>query len=75
MGCIFSEMLKRQPLFVGKDGLKILTEIFCRRTLQLNSLCLPDGLDLLSKMLCLCPNSRISADEALDHPYFRPSAP
>jgi serine/threonine protein kinase len=28
MGCIFAEMLKRQPLFIGNDEPKILTEIF-----------------------------------------------
>ncbi|XP_045832197.1 cyclin-dependent kinase B1-1-like [Trifolium pratense] len=97
MGCIFAEMIKFQPLFIGNDGPKILTEIFCLLGMPTEenwpgvaSMCSfiefeafdppikpkdlaaefpklePDGLDLLSKMLCLCPNSRISAEEADD---------
>ncbi|XP_028795344.1 uncharacterized protein LOC114750873 [Neltuma alba] len=30
----------------------------------------PEGIDLLSQMLCLDPEGRISAEEALDHEYF-----
>ncbi|KAL9175748.1 hypothetical protein ABFS82_02G131800 [Erythranthe guttata] len=31
----------------------------------------PEGLDLLSRMLCIYPHKRITADEALQHPYLR----
>jgi serine/threonine protein kinase len=30
----------------------------------------PVGLDLLNKMLTFNPNSRISAEECINHPYF-----
>ncbi|CAJ2661671.1 unnamed protein product [Trifolium pratense] len=31
----------------------------------------PSGLDLLTSMLCLDPNKRITAEAALKHPYFK----
>jgi serine/threonine protein kinase len=31
----------------------------------------PLALDLLSKMLCLCPYKRITAREALKHDFFK----
>jgi len=31
----------------------------------------PDELDLLKKLLSLDPNARLTAEEALDHDYFR----
>lgn len=38
--------------------------------LQLSPTLDEDGLDLLSKMLVYNPRKRISADEALQHPWF-----
>ncbi len=34
-----------------------------------------EGLDLLTRLLTINPNNRISADEALDHDYFWKSKP
>jgi len=30
----------------------------------------PKAIDLLGKLLCFDPDARISAKEALDHPFF-----
>ena len=98
IGCIFAEMVKREPLFAGDSEIDQLFRIF--RTLGTpnnhvweNCESLPDykqkfpqwprqsladlvpglddaGLNLLEKMLIYNPSKRISAKQALCHPYF-----
>ncbi|CAM9416099.1 unnamed protein product [Ectocarpus sp. 13 AM-2016] len=99
-GCIFAEMLRRRPLFVGLDHIGVLTGIssligkptepdlwfVTNPRAKRCMLVLPDSppsnlgvefptassdaVDLLSRMLVLDPNERISAEEALEHPYL-----
>eukprot|EP00462_Mataza_sp_D1_P001375 CAMPEP_0175094316 /NCGR_PEP_ID=MMETSP0086_2-20121207/3520_1 /TAXON_ID=136419 /ORGANISM="Unknown Unknown, Strain D1" /LENGTH=70 /DNA_ID=CAMNT_0016367415 /DNA_START=383 /DNA_END=592 /DNA_ORIENTATION=+ len=38
--------------------------------IKIDNIMSPEGLDLLQKMLAFDPNRRISAREALRHPYF-----
>jgi serine/threonine protein kinase len=98
IGCIFAEMVTRQPLFPGDSEIDQLFRIFrmlgtpnqetwpgvsdypdykstfpqwkpeslAKHIKDLE----PLGLDLLQKMLVYEPSKRISAREALKHPFF-----
>ncbi|TFK57333.1 Pkinase-domain-containing protein [Heliocybe sulcata] len=104
VGCIFAELLLKEPLFQAKSELELISMIFKLlgpptssswpdyTTLPLaKSITLPPqqphgaalrqrfpyltnaGLDLLSKMLTYDPEQRITAEEAMQHPYFKES--
>lgn len=102
VGCIFAELMSKEPLFMGKNETDQITKIF-RLLGQPNSDTWPEFpslsnsklftnlaqpfstlrqkfrystencLDLLSKFLTYDPSRRITADEALKHPYFEES--
>ncbi|KAH9982650.1 Pkinase-domain-containing protein [Lactifluus volemus] len=99
VGCIFAELLLKEPLFQAKAEIELLSCIFkllgpptndswpeysslpLAKTISLPS---PQphqfrqkfpyltvaGIDLLSSLLTYDPERRISAEEALQHPYF-----
>eukprot|EP00026_Physarum_polycephalum_P003454 Phypoly_transcript_03465.p1 GENE.Phypoly_transcript_03465~~Phypoly_transcript_03465.p1 ORF type:complete len:338 (-),score=55.26 Phypoly_transcript_03465:176-1189(-) len=97
VGCIFAELMLRNPYFPGSSDIEQLSCIFsalgtpdeqiwpgvsslpdyvpynyCPPTpfRQLFSAASDDALDLLAEMLRYDPNKRISASDALKHPYF-----
>ncbi len=100
VGCIFAELLSKEPLFQAKSELDLISMIFkllgpptqlswpgyfslpLAKSISLPAPHLPTfrqrfphlsllGLDLLSELLCFDPEKRLTAEEALRHPYFR----
>ncbi|KAI9462389.1 Pkinase-domain-containing protein [Lactarius psammicola] len=99
VGCIFAELMLKEPLFQAKAEIELLSMIFKLLGSPTNdswpeysslplakSITLPSpqphqfrqkfpfltvaGIDLLSSLLTYDPERRISAEEALQHPYF-----
>ncbi|KAI5480188.1 cell division cycle 2-like protein [Pseudohyphozyma bogoriensis] len=103
IGCIFGELILKEPLLPGKGEIDQVSKIFkllgrpteemwpgfsklpnaknfniqaaqpystLRQTFKYLS---EQGLDLLSQLLAYDPEKRISAEEALKHPYFTES--
>ncbi|KAJ8515266.1 hypothetical protein ONZ45_g7299 [Pleurotus djamor] len=102
VGCIFAELLMKEPLFQAKGEIELLAMIFkllgppthmswpdytslpLAKTLSLPSPQPPQfrqkfphltsaGIDLMMAMLSYDPEQRITAEEALQHPYFSES--
>jgi cell division cycle 2-like protein len=100
VGCVFAELLLKEPLFQAQGELQLVSMIFKLlgpptdnswpeySSLPLaKGIALPSpqphqfrtrfpyltaaGLDLLMSFLTYDPDRRITAEEALDHPYFR----
>lgn len=102
VGCIFAELLLKEPLFQAKNEIELLSMIFkllgpptssswhdystlpLAKTITLPSPQPPQfrqrfhhmttaGIDLLVSLLTYDPEQRISAEEAVHHPYFSES--
>uniref|UniRef100_A0A8C5HYS4 mitogen-activated protein kinase n=1 Tax=Gouania willdenowi TaxID=441366 RepID=A0A8C5HYS4_GOUWI len=76
VGCIMAELLTGRTLFPGTDHINQLQQIM-RLTgtppaslISFLSPCCATAVDLLEKMLVLDTDKRITASEALAHPYF-----
>ncbi|KAI0793401.1 Pkinase-domain-containing protein [Abortiporus biennis] len=102
VGCIFAELILKEPLFQAKGEIELLSMIFkllgppnsstwpeysslpLAKTINLPPYHPPQlrqkfpyltaaGIDLMSKLLTYDPEERISAEDALHHPYFSES--
>lgn len=74
-GCIFAEMLICRPLFIAKEAQMLNKIMSTHKTLAnlqtpLGIQLTPMEIDLLQKLLHLDPHQRLTAIEALNHPYF-----
>lgn len=95
LGCIFVELVNKNPLFNGKNEMDVIIQIlqllgkpsylshssiaivndkYERKTFSWQDICPrldTSGIDLISKMLALEPENRITASEALKHEFFK----
>ncbi|CAK89861.1 unnamed protein product (macronuclear) [Paramecium tetraurelia] len=70
LGAIFFKLLCRKPLFSGNTSDEILEnnkKFLCNNYLKN---CSDETIDLIKQMLQRDPNKRISASQALQHPFF-----
>ncbi|CAK85433.1 unnamed protein product (macronuclear) [Paramecium tetraurelia] len=73
VGCIFYKLITSKDLFPGNDYHEIL-KLNKKCIINLDTLSLystpQSAIDLISQMLQAVPHQRISAQQALDHPFF-----
>ena len=72
-GCTALHFLRKYPQ--RRQPFNRLRDKFKRATFTSATALSEAGLDLMLKMLTLDPNQRLSAREALNHPYFREEPP
>ena len=68
VGVFMAVFLTHSMPFYGPNKSIVLNQIFRKRILLSNEL--SQAQDLLDKLLCIDPNHRITAAEALQHPWF-----
>lgn len=80
IGCIFAEIILGKPLFPGKDKVdqlrlietsRPINEIFSTISTKEAISTSKEAISLLEGLLAQDPDDRLSAEEALEHPYFR----
>ena len=69
IGCIFGEMIKGESLFKGENLIEIKKKIL-DGNIEMPKNISNSAYDLLQKMLDFEPDKRITAEEALLHPFF-----
>jgi len=83
-GCVFGELLLGKTIFPGDNDLDQMNVISSAFGIEAENIyeqqpsfpehwfenIPPEALDLISKLLCIDPSERVTAEEALQHPFF-----